>query len=128
VVLTAELDNVLNNILINLADLYPQALPSGGTLRMRAAINEVNRVDDEENDFIYCSGIKIGHYLSEEGDYTQFVMKVINTIIEVTQDNKDDARERTIFEKFTQFNEHLFWAAQEKTFQDIIHSIEKSKD
>jgi hypothetical protein len=42
----AELDGVLAHILNNLADLYPMATPSGGTLRMRDIINEVNRVDD----------------------------------------------------------------------------------
>ena len=33
--LIIEIDNILKNILINLADSYPQAPPSGGTIRMR---------------------------------------------------------------------------------------------
>ena len=33
--LIIQLDNILNNILINLADSYPQAPPSGSTPRMR---------------------------------------------------------------------------------------------
>ena len=39
-----------------------------------------------------------------DGDYTDFIMKVINAAIEVTQENKDDEQERTIYEKFTTFN------------------------
>jgi hypothetical protein len=111
--LILHVDNILSNILINLADSYPQAPASGGTPRMREAINEVNRVDDEENDFIFTSGIKIGDHLkmTEDkidfdviDDYTEFIMKVINSAIQVTQENKEDSRERTIFEKFTDFN------------------------
>ena len=45
--LIIEIENILDNILINLADSYPQAPISGGTPRMREAINEVNRVEDE---------------------------------------------------------------------------------
>ena len=117
--LVVETDNILHNILINLADSYPQAPASGGTPRMREAINEVNRVDDEENDLIHTCGIKISDFLSiesqdnltnekiifdESEDYTDFIMKVINAAIDVTQDNSDDSRERTIFEKFKEFN------------------------
>ncbi len=54
-----EADNMMNDILINLADNYPQAPPSGGTPRMRDAILELNRVEDEENDLIFANGIKI---------------------------------------------------------------------
>jgi hypothetical protein len=142
-VFISEVDAMLAHTLSNLADLYPMAAPSGGTLRMRNIINEVNRVDDEENDFIYCNGIKISDHLklgdhysgdsnndrkilfSEEGDYTAFIMKVINAIIEVPQDNREDKRERTVFEKFVEFNEHLFWVAQRKEYQREIEAIEK---
>ena len=54
-----EMDNIVHNILINLADSYPQAPPSGGTPRMKEAITEVNRVDDPESDFIVNNNIKI---------------------------------------------------------------------
>ena len=64
--LVVETDNILHNILINLADSYPQAPASGGTPRMREAINEVNRVDDEENDLIHTCGIKISDFLQVE--------------------------------------------------------------
>jgi CRISPR/Cas system-associated endoribonuclease Cas2 len=63
-IFVSELDSILAHTLNNLADLYPMATPSGGTLRMRNIINEVNRVDDEENDFIFCNGIKISDYLT----------------------------------------------------------------
>ena len=45
--LVIQVDNILHNILINLADSYPQAPASGGTPRMKEAINEINRMDDE---------------------------------------------------------------------------------
>ena len=44
--LIIKLDNILHNILINLADSYPQAPASGGTPRMREVITEINRIDD----------------------------------------------------------------------------------
>ena len=44
--LIVEVDNIVHNILINLADSYPQAPASGGTPRMREVITEVNRVDN----------------------------------------------------------------------------------
>ena len=62
-----EIDCILSNILVNLADSYPQAAASGGTPRMREAITEVNRSDDIENDFIFNADIKIGDYLAEGG-------------------------------------------------------------
>jgi hypothetical protein len=43
--------------------------PSGGTLRMRNIIKEVNRVDDEENDFLFCNSIKISEYLTMGKQY-----------------------------------------------------------
>jgi hypothetical protein len=44
-------------------------------------------------------------------------MTVLNRAISATQENKDDARERTVFEKFTEFNEQLFWLVQQKDYQ-----------
>ena len=61
--LIIETDNILHNILINVADSYPQAPISGGTPRMREVITEVNRIEDEENDLIWNSGIKISDFL-----------------------------------------------------------------
>jgi hypothetical protein len=42
--LIVQIDSMLTNILINLADSYPQAPISGGTPRMREVITEVNRL------------------------------------------------------------------------------------
>ena len=56
-------EQVLRNILINQAYNYPQAPISGGTPRMREVINDINRTDDEENDLIWTSGIKISDFL-----------------------------------------------------------------
>ena len=58
-----EVDDMLTDILINLADSYPQAPISGGTPKMKDVITEINRVDDEENDFIFTSGIRIGEFM-----------------------------------------------------------------
>ena len=56
---------MIHNILTNLSDSYPQAPTSGGTIRMREVTSEVNRVEDDENDLIYTSGIKIKNYLKD---------------------------------------------------------------
>jgi hypothetical protein len=53
----------MKDILVNLADYYPQAPITGGTLRMKEVINEVNRVDDEANDLILSNDIRIDKYL-----------------------------------------------------------------
>ena len=89
-------DQIVKDILVNLADNYPQAPTTGGTPRMREVINEVNRMDDFNNDFIFTSGLKIADFMDkkrsktvirDDGDYTDFIMKVINKIIEETQSN-----------------------------------------
>ena len=112
--LIMEVDNIVNNILINTADNYPQAPPSGVTPRMRDIITEVDRVDNPDNDIIFSSGLRLGDYTEvvkdyygktidikpKEKDYTGFIMEVVNRIIEVTQDNSNDERERTVFERF----------------------------
>lgn len=41
-----DIDNLMSDILVNLADNYPQAPASGGTPRMRDAIMDLNRVED----------------------------------------------------------------------------------
>ena len=90
--LVYKADNMLSDILANLADNYPQAPPSGGTPRMRDAILELNRVEEEENDLIFANGIEIGKHIEgrpkiditlrddefkygeEQRDYTKFIM------------------------------------------------------
>jgi hypothetical protein len=70
--LIIDMDNIIHNIMINLADGFPMASIAASSERMRAAINEVNRVDDEENDLIYNMGIKIKDYLDSswnQGSY-----------------------------------------------------------
>lgn len=91
---------MLDGILSNLADYYPQALPTGGTPRMKEVIKEINRVEDQENDLIFANNIKLNDFKDEEGNYTRFIMEVINTAIGVTQNN-DDHKERTIKDIFT---------------------------
>ena len=106
-----QVDNMVNNILLNTANNYPQAPPSGGTPRMRQVITDVNRSDNPDNDLIFSSGIKISDYVKintakkssvkdiepVKGDYTGLIMEVINKAIVVTQDNSQDGKERTIF-------------------------------
>ena len=53
----------MKNIVVNLADYYPQTPITGGTLKMKEVINEVNRVDDEANDLILSNDIQIANYL-----------------------------------------------------------------
>ena len=62
--------------------------------------------------------------LNENEDYTAFIMEVINSAIKVTQQNKSDSRHRTVFEIFTEFNEHLFYMVQQKDYQQILSSLE----
>ena len=106
---------------------------------MRQVITDVNRTDDEQNDFIFTSGIKIRDYLNmgrdeenkefmileEDGDYTEFIMKVINAAIGVTEKNAADARERTVYQKFTQFNQHLFWLTQHRPYQVMVSKTDQ---
>ena len=47
-------------------------------------------------------------------------MKVINAAIEVTQENKEDEQERTIYEKCTAFNENLCDVCQSREYQKIL--------
>ncbi len=49
--LVLEADNLMNDILVNLADNYPQASVLGVTPQMREVITEVNRVEDGHNDY-----------------------------------------------------------------------------
>lgn len=57
--LAIHADNIVSNVLVNLADNYPQASVAGVSPRIREVITELNRTGDEENDFIYTSQIKI---------------------------------------------------------------------
>ena len=78
----------------------------------------MNMVDDPEKDFIYINKIPLiddpddiklkNIFKDEEYDYTRFIMKVLNAVIEMPQDSTEDYKDRTIFEKFRSFNEHLF--------------------
>ena len=61
--LIMEVDNMVNNILINTANNYPQAPSSGGTPKMRKVITAVDRSDNPDNDLILLSGIKIEDYV-----------------------------------------------------------------
>ena len=58
-----EVDNMVNNILINTANNYPQASSSGGTPKMRKVITAVDRSDNPDNDLILLNGIKIEDYV-----------------------------------------------------------------
>ena len=51
-------------------------------------------------------------------------MNVINAAIQIAQDSKLDDGEMTVFEKFTDFNEYLFWTGQHKPYQKLISSLD----
>ena len=55
-------------------------------------------------------------------------MKVINEAIAVAQYSQEDERERTIFQKYKEFNEHLFWIVEQKQYQNYISSPHSSLD
>ena len=96
-------------------------------------------MEDDENDLIFTSKIRIKDYLKgikklvaceitdtpDDEDYTEFIMRVINAAIEVVQDCSNNYRERTNFEKFTEFNENLFWIVQQKEYQNIINAVKE---
>lgn len=64
--LAIEMDYMISDILVNLADSYPQAPAAGGTVRMRDAILDIKRVEEEANDLIFAFGIKIQECIDEE--------------------------------------------------------------
>lgn len=129
--LIKKIEEITNNILINLSDYYPQAPITGGTPRMNNIIEQVNKVENEENDLIFANDIKISDYLDlftyseqsgkkyeqinmrEDEDYTQFIMEVVNKVIKVVQNNNEDMRQRTRKEVFADFNEELFILAKD---------------
>ena len=82
--LIKELDETLKSILENMADSYPMAPATGGTQKMRENVHDINRTDNENYDFIRANGISIKPYINEEGDYTEFIMQVINAAIRAT--------------------------------------------
>jgi hypothetical protein len=57
------MDNMMGDILVNLADYYPQTSAAGQSPRMRDVITEVYRIDDEENDFIFANKLKIADFI-----------------------------------------------------------------
>ena len=67
-----EVDNMVNNILLNTANNYPQAPSSGGTPKMRNVITAVDRSDNPDNDLILLSGIKIGDYVEVKKDQDEY--------------------------------------------------------
>ena len=47
-------------------------------------------------------------------------MKVLNKVIEMPQDSTEDSKDRTIFEKFRSFNEHLFFLSENKEIKNFL--------
>ena len=62
-----------------------------------------------------------GRYPHKDGDYTGFIMLVVNRLVEVTQDSQEDSSGRTVFEKFTEFNEQMFWLTNQKEFNNKLN-------
>ena len=71
---------------------------------MRSILAAVNRMDDNEYDFIFAHDIRVTKNEIQTHDYTEFIMKVLNKAIQVTGEiEENDVRGRTLFEKYTQF-------------------------
>ena len=50
---------MVQDIMANLEDSYPQATATGGTLKMRETLNNINRAENEEYDLIYANNISL---------------------------------------------------------------------
>ena len=93
--ITTDVDESLMRILESILEHYPQAPAAGQTARMRDAIINVNRAEDEANDLILNRDIRIEKYLNldqnkteimnQYENYTGFIMEVINSAINVTR-------------------------------------------
>jgi len=83
-------------VLGNISPYYPQAPPTGGTPRMREALLAIDRSYNEELDFLYTQNLKLTK--NEKGEYTDFIMEVVNQVILVSGEiDKEDRSGRTIF-------------------------------
>lgn len=115
-------------MLINLADNYPEAPAAGGTIRMRDAVLDIQRVEEEANDLIFASGIKIQDFIIKEKkenprgtpNYTKFIMEVVNTAIKAANSTESDYKERSLFEKFTEFCNALFPLVHQEDYRSFI--------
>ena len=61
--LTKAIDKELSEIFTELSAHYPQAPTTGATAKMREVIADVNRTQDEQNNLIFSSDIKIAKYV-----------------------------------------------------------------
>ena len=53
-------------------------------------------------------------------------MKVVNTAVSIPQMSENDSRERTVKEIFVEFNEQLFWSAENKYFTEEINKFDQN--
>jgi len=87
----------------NLIAYYPQSPPTGASPKMKNAILNIDRIDNEELDFLMTHKLKI--LKQKDGDFTEFIMKVMNKVIELpNQISKEDPLQQTLFEKFVSFS------------------------
>lgn len=122
--LLKEMDSLLESILTNLADSYPMAPATGGSQKMRQNVQDINRTDNEAYDLIFANKISIEEHINEKGDYTKFIMEVINAAIRATQNCKEDSRDRTYVQMYEQFNKKLQWAVKNQDFQELLKRTE----
>jgi hypothetical protein len=80
--LTQIIDDTLARTLSSLSPYYPQAPPTGGTPRMREALLAVDRSYNPELDFICTQKLILKR--EDKGEYTEFIMRLINRVIGVT--------------------------------------------
>lgn len=83
----------------------------------------IDRSGNEELDFLFTQNIEL--IPQESGDYTPFIMKVVNKALEITvKTDGDDPLQHTLKEKFVNFNENLFWLAKQNKISELIRTIE----
>lgn len=117
------MDSTLKEILENIAPYYPQAPPTEISSRMKEMILGIDRSGNEELDFLFTQNIEL--IPQESGDYTPFIMKVVNKALEITvKTDGDDPLQHTLKEKFVNFNENLFWLAKQNKISELIRTIE----
>jgi hypothetical protein len=66
--------------------------------------------------------------LDKNEDYTSFIMEVVNKAMQVTQGSAEDWQERSVKEKFNEFNENLFWFSQQQEYHQIAKRFSQNDE
>lgn len=89
----------------------------------------IDRNQNSELDFLSTQRLTLER--SADGDYTEYIMRVINRAILVTGEIDDGAGQRTMFEQFKDFMENLIWLAKDdaciKAMGAVVGKAKNSK-